>query len=554
LENTNPCEVWQQMMSLSFVRCPGSGEDIVLHDEMRPLVRRYCWDGNDPDRRSRKLLSECAIVYYEDALQYIQSEQQRQAYTVELLYHKLYVDLKSGYEEFSETLSRVVNLRLNSVARSLLHEARHFEKEMTATQRYYLKFVEARLLSKEEAAERALNLFQQLEQEAEPQWLDEYRANILFEKGAACLQLSRYQKAIDYFSSAMEIEKTRNNMLAYAYLLSWLGSAYQKQGKLDTALRYYEEGLEIDRGLRSKRTYANTLLSISRVYRLQGRTEEALRWAKTSLRIREDLFKQGKISEVYIGNNYTDIGIVYYKIDDIHEAKKHFHKAHDIYVRTGNKKGLVTVYNHLGEFSMRQNDLQHAYQWFKNAYSTALGIDTEQQINSLNKQGRVLVMEDQYQKAIEFFQRAIDLAKEVHDYYQHAESLIDLADVLKRSALDERSQRALQAASEICLEHNYHYLLGRSKMYEGDMLYQRGDYRAAFRNYGEACYYMTRYNNLEYQRGLRKVIDTLFELPSQEEVSPLVDELVAYWHAQGLEKEYPDFVKSCQEVKSLAEF
>jgi tetratricopeptide (TPR) repeat protein len=553
LQDTNLEKVSQQLLHLSFVRRPSSGNDFVLHDEMRPLVNRYCWNKQDPGRRTRTFLSQCILNYYEHELQSLQSEQLKQAYTVELLYHKLYVDLENGYKYFSDNFSRAVNLRLNSFARALLREVQQFEEQMSPTQRYSLKYGEAQLLQKEETAALALNLLLELEQEAEQRWLDEHNADILFEKGVAYQQLSRYPEAIQCFTSAMAIEKTRGRMSDYAYDLNWLGLVYQKQGQLDTALRYYEEGLEIHKGLHNERAYANALLSISIVYHMQGKVEEALRRSKTSLRIRQNLFKQGKTSEVYVGSSLSWIGTIYYQINDFLKAEEFFQEAFDIFARTGYKKGLATIYNRFGKLSMDRGELLHAQQWLDKAYATSLGIDTESQINSLNKQGWILVQEGQYQKATKLLQRAIDLAKEVHDDYQQAESLIDLGEALKRSGQSEQAHQAWQSAKQICLKYNYAYLLGLASSSEGDVLYETGNYKEAFRKYGEACHYMTQYNNLEYNKGVRKVVDALFEIPSQE-IGPIVDELVAYWSSQGLDKDHPDFVSSCQEVKSLVGF
>ena len=446
MQDVNPEKVSQQLLSLSFVRRPSSGEDFVLHDEMRPLVNRHCWDKQDTDRRSRKLLSQCVIKYYEHELQHIQSEQLKQAYTVELLYHKLYVDLENGYKYFAENFRKVVNLRQNSFARSLLSEVQQFVGHLSPTQRYDLKYGEARLLQKEEAAVLALNLLQDLEQEADQQWLDEHNAGIFFEKGVAYQQLSRYPEAIACFTSAMEIDKKQGRMSDYAYRLNWLGFVYRKQGQLDTALRHYEDGLEIHKELHNESAYANGLLSISTVYHMQGKVEEALRRAKTSLRIRQNLFKQGKMSEVYVGWSLTTIGTVYYQVNDFVKADGFFQEALDIFARTGHKKGLATIYNRLGKLSIERGELYYARQWFEKAYSTSLGIDAESQINSLNKQGWILVLEGQYQKAIELLQQAINLAKEVHDDYQQAESLVDLGEALKRFGQNEQSQRAWQEA------------------------------------------------------------------------------------------------------------
>jgi len=240
----------------------------------------------------------------------------------------------------------------------------------------------------------------------------------------------------------MEMEKKRGDMLKYAYLLNWLGSAYQNQGQLDPALRYYEDGLQINKELHSEQAYAYTLLKISEVYQLQGKVEEALRRAKTSLRIRSDLLKQGKMSEVYVGWSLTLIGSVYYQTNDFLKAEGFFQDALDIFTRTGHKKGMAAIYNHLGKLSMDRGEFLHAQQWFEKAYSTSLGIDTESTINSLNRQGWILVLKGQYQKAIKLLQQAIDLAKEVHDDYQQAESLVDLGEVLKRLGQSEQAQQA----------------------------------------------------------------------------------------------------------------
>src|SRR5216110_826643 len=144
------------------------------------------------------------------------------------------------------------------------------------------------------------------------------------------------------------------------------------------------------------------------------------------------------MSEVYVGWSLCCIGTICYQTDDTLRAEGFFREALDIFVRTGHKRGLATVYNRFGKSSMDQGNLQEARQWFEKAYHTSLGIDTVSQINSLNKQGQIEVREGEYEKAIDLLQQAVDLAKEVHDDYQQTESLVDLAEALKRSGHDEQ--------------------------------------------------------------------------------------------------------------------
>jgi tetratricopeptide (TPR) repeat protein len=349
----------------------------------------------------------------------------------------------------------------------------------------------------------------------------------------------------------MELDKKLGHMSDYAYSLNQLGSVYQKQGQLDTALRYYEEALNIHRELHNERACANDLVSVSKVYRLQGKVEEALRRAKTSFRIRSKLFEQGKISEMYLGTSLAEIGSICYQTNDFLKAEESFQKALDIYQRIGYKKGLATIYNRWGKLSMDRGAWHHARQWFEKAYSAALGTDTESQINSLNKQGWLLVLEERYERAIEKLHQAIDLAKKVHDDYQQAESLVDLAEVLQRLGLDDQAQQTRQEAREICLKYRYNYLLGLSYESEGDVLSKNHHYKEAFSKYGEACYYMAQYNNLEYRKRLEKVSDALFGVPPSEEIGAIIDELVAYWSSQGADKEFPDFTSTCLDIKLL---
>lgn len=542
----------EELLSLSFVRRPGSGNDFVLHDEMRPLVNRYCWN-QDPDRSIRISLSQAVIKYYEDELQHLESEQLKQTYKVELLYHKLFVNLEDGYAYFSENFLEAERLRLNSFARSLLREANQFKDQMSPEQLYDLKFGEARLFSQEEAAEPALRLLDEVKQEASLSWLELHNAKVLSERGIAYQQLSLYAEAIECFEAAMAIEKQRENMSEYAYLLNWVGSTHQRQGHLDTALKAYEEGLNIHKELHDKRAIANALLNISSVYRLQGRVEEARRQAKASLRIRNELFKEGNMSEVYVGWSIYTIGTVYYQVNDVPNANDAFQDALDIFNRTGYKRGIAMVYNRLGKIEMDNESLFYAQRSFERAYLTARGIDKREQVNSLNKLGWIAVLEKRYPRAIELLQQAIDLAENIHDEYQQAESLVDLAEAFQRAGQNEKARQARQEAEQICQKYHYYYLLSVSRLSEGDILYEAHSYTNAFPYYGQACYYMTRYNQLEYNKTLRILIDKLLETPSQE-INPIVDSLVAYWSSQGLEKSHPDFISSCEEVRSILGF
>lgn len=549
-QKSAPATLQEELLALSFVRRPSSGEDFVLHDEMGPLIMKHCWDVQDPDQRTRRALSQCIAEYYEHELRTVQLEQLRQAYTVELLYHKLYTNLEDGYQFFTRHFRQAINLWLSAFARSLLHEAQKFAHDLPQQYQYDLKHFEAQLLQKEERPKEALDLLHQLEQEADADWLEKHRADLLYEKAVCYQQLSDFPEAIACFNAAKEIEKERGHLSDYALLLNWLGYTYYRQGQLEIALTYYDEAVAIHEQLGNPRAYAGVLNSISTVYRLQGRVEEALRRCKIGWRIRYDLFKQGKVSEVYVAWSLGGIGAIYLHIDDLVSAEGHFREAYDIFQRIGHKKGLATTMNRFGQIALARRDLRSAMEWFQRAYNVSLGVDSNCQINSLNKQGWILVLEHRWDEAVELLNKAIRLAQQVHDDYQQAESLIDLADVLERMGHHEQSQQALSEAEEIGQRYSYNYLLGLAKESQGDIRYSVGDYQAAFDYYAEACRYLAYYNAIKYNKTLRKVVDALLETPT-EELPSIIDRLIAYWRSHEMAETQPDLISSCQEVKRL---
>src|SRR5581483_1231190 len=62
-ENIDYQHLIHQLPDLSFVRRAGTGDHFVLHDEMRRLVTRYCWEIQDTDRSIRREISRCVVSY-----------------------------------------------------------------------------------------------------------------------------------------------------------------------------------------------------------------------------------------------------------------------------------------------------------------------------------------------------------------------------------------------------------------------------------------------------------------------------------------------------------
>ena len=547
------------LVELSFVRLSARGDNFTLHDEMRRLVNKYNWPAQEKQTGLyRSELSRLAIRYYEQKIDNEPDAQLRQVYTVEMLYNKLYLDVNDGFKFFEQHFKRSVGLWQTPFARSLLQEVQKFRpqngqnlgKTLSEEQRYGLIMAEASLLRREENNEGALRLYQWLEENADDYWREDHLAETLFEKGNCYQQMSNFSVAIECFTRALFIEETRRNEVRKALILGMLGYCYRRLGELDQAASYYEQSMDIYKKINDQRGYADVLNSIGVLYRLQGKTQEALRRCKVAWRIRQDLSEKGEASEVGVGISLSSLGTIYLKMGDLVNAQHFFENAHTIYERNKYRKGTSSIHNRFGQLAMAKSELSSAMSLFKEAYKASLGVDAESEINSLNKQGRILLLQRKAQEAVLPLESAIQRAREVRDYYQLVESLIDLADALEHLDQHKDSRIALQEAEEIATKYHYFFLLGLAEDFRAENRYRIGKFKEAFKHFGAYCYYMARYNPEEYEKAVSKTIDALLNLP-REQIRFIMDELTAYWQGRAFEEKQSLMFNALDEVSLL---
>lgn len=540
----------QDLPDLSFVRQASSGNDFVLHDEMRRLVIGYCWEVQDAKRDIRQELSRCMISYCEQQMKQRLSEQEQQLYTIMKLYHQLFLDLAKGLDYFQNELRRAVNKWRSAFVRSLLQEVRLFTAELSKEQHYALIFAGAILLRSEEDVPAALLEHERLKQEADAGWFAEQEIEILIEKARCYLSLSQLQEASACFTQALDLARTRGEEGRVAYLLGQLGFIHRQRGELDKALAFYEECVVIQKAAGQEVGYADTLTNISNVYRLKGRVEEALRICKISLLLRRRLASEGKTGERAVALTLNALGLIYISSENFAQAEQVLLEAFDIYRRIDDKKSIAMVYTRLGRIELAKNNLERAQELFVEAQQASEDVNPAALIASLNRQARILLLQKRWQEAVPIFQRAITVADQIHDSYQRAECLLYFASAREYLGQMEEAQDLWQQMQELSTRENYLVLIARAEAVKGDVRYDAGDYAAAFDYYGKYCQYAVQYNSVEYNRALRKISDKLLDVPL-EIVEPVLSALENHWTALGFEQLHPELISECEQLRQF---
>ncbi|GHO92587.1 hypothetical protein KSF_026350 [Reticulibacter mediterranei] len=547
LKGLVPEMMYQELITalpqLSFVRRSTYSDDFVLHDEMRRLVNRYCWEKQDPDQRIRRDLSLLAVEYYIGLLEKEQEEEVRQSYIAETLFHKLFIDVTDGILYFESFFNEAVRLSLRSFARTLFQELRKFQGQMTHEQIQNMRLAEGRLLRQELNWPAALQIYQTLEQDE--QWAELRRSDILNEKSSCYVQLGLFTEAEECVRACLEIERTNKDKTRYARLYNLLGYIYRRRGQYGEAMSFYEECIKIQRNLDDTTAYAATLNNMGNVLRFQNKLEEALRYCKLALRIRRDLYKQGKIREVDVGLSLSTIGHIYYSLDEMVETERIYQEAYSIYKRFGDKRPLAASYVSLGNVHFRKGELEKALGDFQQAARLTVGARYEAAMDSITQQGRVLAAMKRWHDAIQCFEPALELAHEIGQNRELAEILLDLAEALDYVGSDSSEQ--IKEAKRVARKNNYQDLLGRASEVQGDSYYRRQEYQSAFKHYRIACRFMALRGSPVFDKFLRKLNDVLLDVPNNF-LPGVIDLLLEYWYAMGLDQEHPQLVNTCKEV------
>jgi tetratricopeptide (TPR) repeat protein len=536
-------ELVKELPTLSFVRSSDSGEDFVLHDEMRRLVNKYCWEIHDQDGRIRRELSKLAVNHYNELIVREENEEQRLSYIVEKLFHELYLDVGAGFQSFEKHFNYAIDFSLRAFARALLQELQKFEPRFTHEQRLAMKLSEVRVLREEENPASALEKLSALEEDKE--WAGQHRSDLLFEKGSCYLRLNQYPQSISSFEACLKIEQLNRDKARYALLLNRLGYIHRLQGRYAEARHYYDEALKVQRNLDNPREYANLLNNMGNVLRLQGKLEDALRYCKLALRIRRDLFLQNKISEYYVGLSLSTLGHIYHTLREVKEEEKAYQEAFDIYNRVGDKSAIADAYNCLGRVWVEKGDLKSARENYEQASRIASGVSRLTEIESYNQLGRVSLVQEKWEEAISSFEIAIELSRQLGLDFQLAENLLYYAEAHDRIGLSWNEQ--IKEAKRIARNNDYTYLLARAGELQGDIYLRRKEYQSAVKHYRVACRYMTLRGFPEYNRTLRKLNDVLLEIPSNF-LPGIIDSLLSYWYELGLDGKYPELLEVCREV------
>ncbi|MCA1991064.1 MAG: tetratricopeptide repeat protein [Coleofasciculus sp. S288] len=212
-------------------------------------------------------------------------------------------------------------------------------------------------------------------------------------------QQKQYEQAIQSYQQALAIDRELGvseatpqeahsqvmeayiiNEVREPYILTRIGGIYEQQGNYDKALQFYQQALTINREINP--TGVATLMTLSRVYQRLGQYEQMLESYQQALaadRSASPMYDQGQqyvmsLSRQYI---YMSLSQVYQELDQDEQVQKSYQQALAIGKKLGNFEPSMRALNDWGSVQVRNGKFQEALETFEKALAISREVAQE---------------------------------------------------------------------------------------------------------------------------------------------------------------------------------
>lgn len=229
---------------------------------------------------------------------------------------------------------------------------------------------------------------------------------------------------------AMEVKDTRGT----AASLNNLGVAYKNEGALDQALTYYLHSLELYQGLKNTEGIATTKNNIATIYSLKKDYGQAMRYLEES---HDQLVKLDDKNRLV--GSMNNLGILYSDLQLYEKAMKNFS----------------------GSFQLSQ-ELGHPF------------------ADPLSNVGNIYFQQGNYQRAIEYYNRAMDIELKNNNSMGVLNDLTNVGVSYTKARQAAKGQQFLTQAEAMAQQLNAHTVMPLIYKSEADNLFQQNKLKDAY--------------------------------------------------------------------------
>ena len=212
------------------------------------------------------------------------------------------------------------------------------------------------------------------------------------------------------------------------------------------ALGYTREALNLATEIDDKRGMAASYNNLGIIYRNQGGLDKALDYYLTSLRIYESLNnKEG------VATTKNNIANLYAFKKDYAEAMNYLEESYNLFLELKDEKRIVGSLNNLGNLNLDIQLYDKALNYFVDAteLSAKLGLKSPDPLNNI---GNIYYRQGNYQRAVEYYDRALSIERENNNKLGILNIVTNLGITYAKAKQPKPAKQYLDEASTLCNE------------------------------------------------------------------------------------------------------
>lgn len=248
-------------------------------------------------------------------------------------------------------------------------------------------------------------------------------------------------KAIGYARQALTLATEIDDRKGMAAAYNNLGVAYKSQGALDKSLEYYLRALSKYDDIKNKDGIATTKSNIGTIYSIKKDYGQAMKYFEEANTSFTELGEQDKI----IGS-MNNLGILHSDLQLFEQALKYFSQASQLSEKIG--KVTADPLNNIGNLYFRQGNYQRAADYYEQAMVLARK-DNDQNtlLYTLANLGELYAKAGQTGKAQAYLDSASALSEKLQAY-------VFQPTILKSQAINFAKQNKMKEAYETMLRYD----------------------------------------------------------------------------------------------------
>jgi tetratricopeptide (TPR) repeat protein len=225
-----------------------------------------------------------------------------------------------------------------------------------------------------------------------------------------------FDDAVKYYSMANEQFERNSDAEGVGFCFSNMAICYEYQSMFDSALVYNQKALEVRKKYDLQKGIAQSNINIGVIYFNKGFYRLALKHYLDALNFYENKTEKSAIDKSYLGSVQTNLGNIYIELNDLKNARKYLNGAVENFTEVGDSRELAYLNNELGDVEQLSGNFREAKQYFQDALNLARQSDDKLiEVSALLNLSTNYLQTGKLDESWDFAREGLSVAEDISD-------------------------------------------------------------------------------------------------------------------------------------------